>query len=49
MKNTLKIDYSGRNFSIVEKEKKFAYGECRKNFNETVRFPNVGFTKCKIK
>jgi hypothetical protein len=28
--------------------------ECRKNFNDTVRFlvehyPNVGFTKCKVK
>jgi hypothetical protein len=31
-----------------------AYEECRKNFNDTVRFlvehyPNVGFTKCKVK
>jgi hypothetical protein len=31
----------------------FAYGECRKNFNDTVRFlvehyPNVGFTKFKV-
>jgi hypothetical protein len=43
-----------RNFNIVEKGKKIAYGECRKNFNDTVRFlvehyPNVGFTKCKVK
>jgi hypothetical protein len=54
IENTLKIDYSGRNFNIVEKEKKIAYGECRKNFNNTVRFlvehyPNVVFTKCKVK
>jgi hypothetical protein len=38
----------------LKKEKKNAYGECRKNFNDTVRFlvehyPNVGFTKCKVK
>jgi hypothetical protein len=38
----------------LKKEKKFAYGECRKNFNDTVCFvvehyPNVGFTKCKVK
>jgi hypothetical protein len=33
--NTLKIDYSGRNFKIVEKGQKM----CRKNFNDTVRFP----------
>jgi hypothetical protein len=49
-----KIDYSGRTFNIVEKGKKNTYGECRKNFNDTVRFlvehyPNVGFTKCKVK
>jgi hypothetical protein len=55
IENTLKIDYSGRNFNIVEKgKKKIAYGECRKNFNDTLRFlvehyPNVGFTKCKVK
>jgi hypothetical protein len=54
MENTLKIDYCGRNFSIVEKGKKIANGECRKNYNGTVRFlvehyPNVGFTKCKVK
>jgi hypothetical protein len=35
---------------LLKKEKNFAYGECRKNFNDTVRFlvehyPNVGFTK----
>jgi hypothetical protein len=41
--------------SILWKKKTiFAYGECRKNFNDTVRFlvehyPNVGFTKCKVK
>jgi hypothetical protein len=39
---------------MVEKEKNLAYGECRKNFNDTVRFLvehylNVGFTKCKVK
>jgi hypothetical protein len=54
IENTLKIDYSGRNFNIVEKGKKNAYGECRKNFIATVRFlvehyPNVGFIKCKVK
>jgi hypothetical protein len=49
--NLLKI----LNISILlKKEKKIAYGECRKNFNDTVRFlvghyPNVGFTKCKVK
>jgi hypothetical protein len=52
IENTLKIDYNGRNFNIVEKGI-FAYGECRKNFNDTVRFlvehyPNVGFTKFKV-
>jgi hypothetical protein len=39
---------------LLKKEKKIAYGECRKNFNYTVLFvvehyPNVGFTKCKVK
>jgi hypothetical protein len=39
---------------LLKKEKKIAYGESRKNFNDTVRFlvehfPNVGFTKCKVK
>jgi hypothetical protein len=39
---------------LSKKEKKFAYGECRKNFNDTVRFlvehsPNVGFSKCRVK
>jgi hypothetical protein len=39
---------------LLKKETIFAYGECRKNFNDTVRFlvehyPNVGFTKCKVK
>jgi hypothetical protein len=53
IENTLKIDYNGRNFNIVEKGKNFAYGECCKNFNDTVRFlvehyPNVGCTKFKI-
>jgi hypothetical protein len=48
IENTVKIDHSGRNFNIV------AYRECRKNFNDTVRFlvehyPSVGFTKCKVK
>jgi hypothetical protein len=35
---------------FLKKEAIFAYGECRKNFNDTVRFlvkyyRNVGFTK----
>jgi hypothetical protein len=39
---------------FLKKETIFAYGECRKNFNDTVRFlvehyPNVGFTKFKVK
>jgi hypothetical protein len=39
---------------LLKKGTIFAYGECRKNFNDTVRFlvehyPNVGFTKCKVK
>jgi hypothetical protein len=39
---------------LLKKENKFAYGECRKNFSDTVRFlvehyANVGFTKCKVK
>jgi hypothetical protein len=39
---------------LLKKETKIAYGVCRKNFNDTVRFlvehyPNVGFTKCKVK
>jgi hypothetical protein len=39
---------------LLKKEKKIAYGECRKNFNDTVRFlvehyPNVGLTRCKVK
>jgi hypothetical protein len=38
----------------LKKEKNFANGDCRKNFNDTVRFlvenyPNVGFTKYKVK
>jgi hypothetical protein len=38
---------------LLKKETIFAYGECRKNFNDTVRFlvqhyPNVGFIKCKF-
>jgi hypothetical protein len=38
---------------LLKKEIIFAYGECRKNFNDTVRFlvehyPNVGFTKFKV-
>jgi hypothetical protein len=38
---------------LLKKETKFAYGECRKNFNDTVRFlvehcPNAGFTKFKV-
>jgi hypothetical protein len=37
---------------LLKKETIFGYGECRKNFNDTVRFlvehyPNVGFTKFK--
>jgi hypothetical protein len=41
-------------FSILlKKETIFAYGKCRKNFNDTVRFlvehySNVGFTKFKV-
>jgi hypothetical protein len=39
---------------LLKKEQNFAYGECRKNFSDTVRFlvehyPNVGFAKCKVK
>jgi hypothetical protein len=39
---------------LLQKETIFAYGECPKDFNDTVRFlvehyPNVGFTKCKVK
>jgi hypothetical protein len=46
--------YSKNRLNIVEKGKKIAYGKCRKNFHDTVRFlvehyPNVGFTKCKVK
>jgi hypothetical protein len=38
---------------LLKKEIVFAYGECRKNFNDAVRFlvehyPNVSFTKFKI-
>jgi hypothetical protein len=38
---------------LLKKEIIFACGECRKNFNDTVRFlvehyPNVGFTKFKV-
>jgi hypothetical protein len=38
---------------LLKKETIFACGECRKNFNDTVRFlvehyPNVGFTKFKV-
>jgi hypothetical protein len=38
---------------FLKKEIMFACGECRKNFNNTVRFlvehyPNVGFTKFKV-
>jgi hypothetical protein len=54
IENTLKIHYSGRNFNIVEKGKKIAYGECRKDSNDTVRFLverylNGGLIKCKVK
>jgi DNA modification methylase len=36
---------------MLKKETIFAYEECRKNFNNTVRFlvPNVSFTKFKVK
>jgi hypothetical protein len=39
---------------LLKKETIFANGECRKNFNDPVGFlvehyPNVGFTKCKVK
>jgi hypothetical protein len=38
---------------LLKEETIFSYGECRKNFSDTVRFlvehyPNVGFT-CKVK
>jgi hypothetical protein len=38
---------------LLKKGTIFAYGECRKNFNDTVLFlvehyPNVGFTKFKV-
>jgi hypothetical protein len=38
---------------LLKEETIFAYGGCRKNFNDTVRFlvehyPYVGFTKCKV-
>jgi hypothetical protein len=38
---------------LLQKETIFANGECRKNFNDTVRFlvehySNVGFTKFKV-
>jgi hypothetical protein len=38
---------------LLKKETIFAYGECPKKFNDTVRFlvkhyPNVGFTKFKV-
>jgi hypothetical protein len=38
---------------LLKEETIFAYGECRKNFNDTVRFlvehcSNVGFTKFKV-
>jgi hypothetical protein len=38
---------------LLKKETIFAYGECPKNFNDTVRFrvehySNVGFTKFKV-
>jgi hypothetical protein len=39
---------------LLKKETIFAYGGCRKNFNDTVCFlvehyPNVSFKKCKVK
>jgi hypothetical protein len=38
---------------LLKKETIFAYGECRKNFNDTVRFlveryPNVGFKVTRV-
>jgi hypothetical protein len=38
---------------LLKKETIFAYGECRKNFNDIVRFlvehyPNVDFTKFNV-
>jgi hypothetical protein len=38
---------------LLKKKTIFAYGECRKNFNDTVRFlveryPNARFTKFKV-
>jgi hypothetical protein len=51
IENTLKIDYNGRNFNIVEK------GECGEPVESVVRtsmtqfvfsWNTVGFTKCKV-
>jgi hypothetical protein len=47
IENTLKIDCSGRNFNIVEKGKKNAYGECRKNFNDS-SFSRGTLSKCRL-
>jgi hypothetical protein len=53
--NTLKIDYSGRNFNIVEKGKKKLPMESvvrtsiTQFFFVVEHYPNVGFTKCKVK
>jgi hypothetical protein len=41
---------------LLKKETIFAYGECRKNFNDntvvfswnTIQIPNVGFTKFRV-
>jgi hypothetical protein len=54
MENTLKINCSGRNFNIVEKRKKKLPLESVVRTPMTVRvlvehYPNVGFTKCKVK
>jgi hypothetical protein len=54
IENTLKNRLQWLKFQyIVEKGNNFCPGECRKNFNDAVRFlvehyPNVGFTKFKI-
>jgi hypothetical protein len=43
----------GENSILLKKDTIFAYGECPKNFNDTIRFlvehyPNVGSTKFKV-
>jgi hypothetical protein len=53
IENTLKIDYNGRNFNIVEKGNNFLPRESvvRTSMTQFVfswdTYPNVDFTKCK--